>query len=175
MDEAAARVSRYLLMQLIINTTYGVAVAVGLYFIGLPSALLWGLLATVFRFVPYVGPWIAAALPIALSAVVFAGWMWLLITIGLFLALELFSNNVMEPWLYGARTGVSVMGIIVAATFWTWLWGPIGLVLSMPLTVCLTVMGRHVPQLSFLNVLLSDKPALELNVRFYQRLLTFDD
>lgn len=174
-DDAAARISRYLLMQLIINATYGLAVALGLFFIGLPNALVWGLLATVFRFIPYVGPWVGASLPILLSLVVFDGWVRPLEVIGLFIVLELLSNNVMEPWLYGSSTGVSTVGIIVAATFWTWLWGPIGLVLSMPLTVCLVVLGRHVPQLGFLNVLLSDEPALDLDVRFYQRVLAFDD
>lgn len=174
-DDAGARISRYLLMQLIINATYGLAVAVGLFLIGVPNALVWGLLATVFRFIPYVGPWVAASLPILLSLVVFDGWIRPLEVIGLFIVLELFSNNVMEPWLYGSSTGVSTVGIIVSATFWTWLWGPIGLVLSMPLTVCLVVLGRHVPQLGFLNVLLSDEPALDLDVRFYQRLLAFDD
>lgn len=173
-DEAGARISRYLVAQLIINATYGAAVAVGLAVIGVPSAVLWGLLATVMRFVPYVGPWIAAILPIALSLAVFADWYRPLATIGLFLVLELVSNNVMEPWLYGASTGVSTVGIIASAVFWTWLWGPLGLVLATPLTVCLTVLGRHVPRLGFLNVLLSDEPALEIDVRFYQRLLALD-
>ena len=175
LDEAAARVSRYLLMQLVINATYGVAVAIGLSLIGLPNALLWGLLSAIVRFIPYIGPWVGAALPIALSVAVFEGWMWPLVTAGFFVALELFSNNVMEPWLYGASTGVSVVGIIVSAVFWTWLWGPIGLVLATPLTVCLTVLGRYVPSLNFLNVLFSDEPALELSSRFYQRLLAFDE
>lgn len=175
MDEAAERVSTYLRMLVIINGSYGLAVAIGLLLIGVPNALLWGLLAAVFRFVPYVGPWAAALLPIALSLAIERGWATPLLTIGLFLVLELVSNNVLEPWLYGTKTGVSVVGIIFAATFWTWLWGPVGLVLSMPLTVCLTVIGRFVPQLSFLNVLLSDQPALELHVRYYQRLLTFDE
>jgi predicted PurR-regulated permease PerM len=174
-DEAAGRVSRYLLMQLVINATYGIAVALGLYFIGMENALLWGLLATVFRFVPYIGPWIAATLPIALSLAFFEGWARPLCVVGLFVVLELFSNNVMEPWLYGSSTGVSTIGIIMSATFWTWLWGPVGLILSMPLTVCFVVLGRYVPQLNFLNILLSDEPPLELKVRFYQRLLAFDD
>lgn len=174
-DDAAARVSRFLLMQFIVNSTYGVAVAVGLFFIGVPNAFLWGLLATVLRFVPYIGPWVAAILPTALAIAVFPGWTAAFLTVGWFVVLELLSNNVMEPWLYGHSTGISVVGIIVSAVFWTWLWGPVGLVLSTPLTVCLTVLGRHVPRLNFLNVLLSDEPALELNVRFYQRLLAFDD
>ena len=175
MDEAAARVSTYLRMLVIVNGSYGIAVAIGLLLIGVPNALLWGMLAAVFRFVPYVGPWVAALLPIAMSLATGSGWMTPILTIGLFVVLELVSNNILEPWLYGAKTGVSIVGIIFAATFWTWLWGPVGLVLSMPLTVCLTVIGRFVPQLSFLNVLLSDQPALELHVRYYQRLLTFDE
>jgi len=149
-------------------------VAIGLSLIGVPSAVLWGLLAAVMRFVPYVGPWIAAILPIALSLAVFEGWYRPLATVGLFVVLELISNNVMEPWLYGSSTGVSTVGIIASAVFWTWLWGPLGLVLSTPLTVCLTVLGRHVPRLAFLNVLLSDQPALQTDVRFYQRLLALD-
>ena len=174
LDEAGERISRYLVMQLIINTTYGAAVTVGLALIGVPSAVLWGLLAAVMRFVPYVGPWIAAILPIALALAVFEGWHQPLAAVGLFLVLELVSNNVMEPWLYGSSTGVSAVGIIASAVFWTWLWGPLGLVLSTPLTVCLTVLGRHAPRLGFLNVLLSDQPALEVDVRFYQRLLALD-
>ncbi len=173
-DEAGARISRYLLLQLVINASYGVAVAIGLAVIGVPSAALWGLLATVMRFVPYVGPWIAALLPILLSLAVFEGWSRPVATVAFFAVLELVSNNVMEPWLYGTSTGVSTVGIIASAVFWTWLWGPLGLVLSMPLTVCLTVLGRHVPRLAFLDVLLSDQPALELKVRFYQRLLALD-
>lgn len=174
LDEAGARISRYLLMQLIINATYGATVAIGLTVIGVPSATLWGLLATVMRFVPYIGPWIAAILPIALSLAVFEGWYQPIAAVGLFLVLELISNNVMEPWLYGASTGVSTVGIIASAVFWTWLWGPLGLVLSTPLTVCLTVLSRHAPRLGFLHVLLSDQPALEIDVRFYQRLLALD-
>lgn len=173
-NEAAGRVSRYLLMQLIVNATYGVAIALGLWIIGLPNAFLWGLLATVLRFIPYVGPWVAAVMPILLSLAVFHGWTRPLMTIGLYVVVELLSNNVMEPWLYGASTGLSAVGIILAAVFWTWLWGPVGLVLSTPLTVCIVVLGRHVPRLNFLHILFSDEPALELNVRFYQRLLAFD-
>ncbi|MGV3533805.1 MAG: AI-2E family transporter [Chthoniobacteraceae bacterium] len=172
MDDASARVSRYLLMQLIVNVTYGIPVAVGLYFIGVPNALLWGALAIVLRFIPYVGPWIAAAFPIALSLAVSPGWMVPLMTIGLFVVLELVSNNVMEPWLYGSSTGVSSIALIIAAVFWTWLWGPVGLVLATPLTVCLVVMGRYVPRLSFLSVVLSDEEALTPAEDCYHRLLT---
>ena len=172
MDDAGARVSRYLLMQLIVNVSYGVPVAIGLYFIGVPNAFLWGAFAIVLRFIPYVGPWIAAAFPIVLSLAVSPGWMMPLLTIGLFVVLEVLSNNVIEPWLYGSSTGVSAMALIVAALFWTWLWGPIGLVLATPLTVCLVVLGRHVPRLSFLSVLLSDEEALTPAEDCYHRLLT---
>jgi len=175
LDEAGHRVSRYLLMLLLINGSYGVAVTLGLWLIGLPNPLLWGLLAGTMRFIPYIGPWVAAVLPIALSlANSPSGWTSPALTVGLFVVLEVFSNNVMEPWLYGSSLGISVVGIIVMASFWTWLWGPLGLVLSMPLTVCLVVLGRYVPQLGWLNVLLGDAPALELRERYYQRLLALD-
>jgi len=170
MDDAASRVSRYLLMQLVVNVTYGIPVAIGLYFIGVPNAILWGALSTVLRFIPYVGPWIAAAFPILLSLAVSPQWMTPLLTIGLFIGLELFSNNVMEPWLYGSSTGVTPMALIVAALVWTWLWGPVGLVLATPLTVCLVVMGRHIPKLAFLSILLSDEEPLTPAEDCYHRL-----
>ena len=171
MDDAAARVSKYLLMQLVVNVTYGIPVAIGLYFIGVPNAILWGALATVLRFIPYIGPWIAAAFPILLSLASSPGWMAPLLTIGLFVVLELISNNVMEPWLYGSSTGVTPFALIVAAFVWTWLWGPVGLVLATPLTVCLVVMGRHIPKLEFLSIVLSDEDALTPAEDCYQRLL----
>jgi AI-2E family transporter len=174
MDDAAKRISRYLLMQLVINVLYGIPVGIGLYFIGVPNPILWGLLATILRFVPYLGPMIAALLPIALSFAVAPGWTLPLLTIALFVALELFSNNVLEPWLYGSSTGLSPVAVLIAAVFWTGLWGPVGLLLSTPLTVCLVVLGRHVPQLGFFDVLLGDEPALAPEVRFYQRLLARD-
>ena len=172
MDDAGSRVFRYLLMQLVVNVSYGIPVAIGLYFIGVPNAVLWGAFAAVLRFIPYIGPWIAAAIPVALSLAVSPSWMIPLLTIGLFVVLELLSNNVMEPWLYGSSTGVTPIALIVAAVFWTWLWGPVGLILSTPLTVCLVVMGRHVPRLSFLSVLLSDEEALTPAEDCYHRLLT---
>ncbi len=172
MDDAGARVSRYLLMQLLVNVTYGIPVAIGLYFIGVPNAVLWGAFAVVLRFIPYIGPWIAAAFPIMLSLGTSPGWMAPVLTIGLFVVLELLSNNVMEPWLYGSSTGVTPMALIVAAVFWTWLWGGVGLVLATPLTVCLVVMGRHVPRLAFLSVLLSDEEPLTPAEDCYHRLLT---
>lgn len=171
MDEAGARVSKYLRMQLLVNVTYGVAVAIGLHFIGVPNAILWGALAAVLRFIPYLGPWIAAAFPILLSLASSPGWMAPLLTIALFIVLELISNNVMEPWLYGSSTGVIPIALIVAALVWTWLWGPVGLVLSTPLTVCLVVMGRHIPKLAFLSIVLSDEEALTPAEDCYQRLL----
>ena len=174
LDDAASRVSHYLRMQLVVNVTYGLPVAVGLYFIGVPNAILWGLLATVLRFIPYVGPWIAASMPIALSLAVFDDWRAPLLTIGLFVILELISNNVVEPWLYGASTGISALAIVMAAVFWTWLWGPVGLILATPLTVCMTVLGQHVPQFGFLGVLLSDRSALLPFELSYQRLLALD-
>jgi predicted PurR-regulated permease PerM len=172
MDDAGARVTRYLLMQLVVNVTYGVSVAIGLYFIGVPNAVLWGASAAVLRFIPYVGPWIGAAIPIALSLAVSPGWIMPLLTLGLFVVLELLSNNVMEPWLYGSSTGVSPIALIFGAVCWTWLWGPVGLVLATPMTVCLVVMGRHIPRLSFLSVVLSDEEALTPAEDCYYRLLT---
>jgi predicted PurR-regulated permease PerM len=172
LDDASQRVSRYLLMQVVINVSYGVPVGIGLWLIGVPNAALFGGLATVLRFLPYIGPWIGAALPLALAFAVSPDWTMPLQTLALFLILEAISNNVMEPWLYGASTGVSPVALIIAAVFWTWLWGPVGLVLATPLTVCLVVMGRHVPQLAFLSVLLSDEEALTPAEDLYQRLLT---
>lgn len=171
-NDAAARVSRYLLMQLIVNLTYGVPLGLGLYLIGVPNPFLWGLLAAVLRFVPYLGPFLAALFPVALAFAVDPGWSMLGWTIALFLVLELISNNVVEPWLYGASTGLSSLAIIMAAIFWTSLWGPVGLFLSTPLTVCLVVIGWYVPQLEFLGVLLGSEPVLAPEQRFYQRLLS---
>jgi predicted PurR-regulated permease PerM len=170
MDDAGSRVSKYLLMQLIVNVTYGFSVAIGLYFIGVPNAILWGTLSTVLRFIPYVGPWIAAAFPTLISFSVAPTWTAPILTISLFIVLELFSSNVMEPWLYGSSTGVTPIALIVAALVWTWLWGPVGLVLATPLTVCLVVMGRHIPRLSFLSILLSDEQALTPAEDCYHRL-----
>jgi predicted PurR-regulated permease PerM len=174
LDDAAARVSRYLMMNLVVNVTYGLPVGIGLYFIGVPNAILWGLLATLLRFIPYVGPWVAAAFPVALAFAVDPGWSMFFMTIALFVCLELVSNNVVEPWLYGSSTGLSPIAVIVAAVFWTWLWGPVGLFLSTPLTVCLAVIGRHFPHLDFFYILLADEPVLSIETRFYQRLLARD-
>ncbi len=175
LDDASTRVSRYLLMQLIVNVTYGLAVSLGLWLLGMPNVVIWGLLATVLRFIPYIGPWIAAAMPIALSLAIFEGWMQPLLVIGLFVVLELLSNNVMEPMLYGSSTGISAFGIIISAVFWTWLWGGVGLVLATPLTVCLMVLGRHVPQFRYLEILLGDQPPLPFSASVYQRFLALDE
>ena len=174
MSQAGQRVSRYLLMQLVVNTTYAVPIGIGLFLIGVPNPVLWGLLAGLLRFIPYAGPMIGAAFPVALSFAVDPGWAMPLMTIGLFLGIELIVGNAIEPWLYGASTGISAIAILIAAVFWTWLWGPIGLLLSTPLTVCLVVIGRFVPQLRFLDVMLGDRPVLPPSARFYQRLLAHD-
>jgi predicted PurR-regulated permease PerM len=174
MDDAGKRISRYLLMQLTINVLYGIPVGIGLYVIGVPNPILWGCLATVLRFIPYLGPVLGALFPIALSFAVAPGWTLPLLTVALFVILELFTNNVLEPWLYGSSTGLSPVAILVAAVFWTMLWGPLGLLMSTPLTVCLVVLGRHVPQLGFFDVLLGDEPALSPEVKFYQRLIARD-
>lgn len=174
LQDAGKRVGQYLLMQLIINTTYAIPIGIGLWILGIPNAMLWGLLSLVLRFVPYIGPAIGMILPLFLAVAVTPGWTTVLWAAALFLMMELFINNVMEPWLYGSRTGLSPLAIIVAAIFWTWLWGPVGLVLSTPLTVCLVVLGRHVPQFEFLDVLFGNEPVLEPHARLYQRLLASD-
>ena len=174
LDDAARRVMRYLLMQLVVNAIYGVPVGIGLYLIGVPNAPLWGLLATLLRYIPFLGPWIAACFPVLLAIAVDPGWSMLVYTLALFLVMELVSNNVIEVWLYGAGTGISNLALLVAAVFWTALWGPVGLVLSTPLTVCLLVLGKHVPGLWFLSTLLGSEPVLEPPAQFYQRMLSMD-
>ena len=174
MNDAARRVSRYLLMQLIINVAYGVPVAIGLWLIGVPNALLWGLLAAILRFIPYVGPVVAALFPLMLAIAADPGWTMFLLTLLVIVALELLTNNVLEPWLYGTSTGLSPVAVLVAALFWTSLWGPVGLLLATPLTVCLVVLGHHVPQLQFLDIVLGSEPAMAPHARIYQRLLAGD-
>jgi predicted PurR-regulated permease PerM len=174
LQDAGKRLGRYLLMQLVINTIYAVPITIGLWLLGIPNALLWGVLTLVLRFVPYIGPAIGMLMPMLLTIAVSPGWMPLVWTAILFIAMELISNNILEPWLYGSNTGLSPLAIIVAAIFWAWLWGPLGLVLSTPLTVCLVVLGRHVSQFEFLDVLLGNEPVLEPHARVYQRLLAGD-
>jgi predicted PurR-regulated permease PerM/GAF domain-containing protein len=171
LGEAAQRVSRFLLMQLAVNALYAVPLAIGLALIGIPGAVMWGLLAAVLRFVPYLGPIIASVFPIGLAFAVDPGWSALFWTLGLIATLELVSNNIIEPWLYGSTTGLSAISLIVAAMFWTLLWGPIGLAVSTPLTVCLLVMGKYVPGLGFLDIMLGAEPALDEPTRLFQRLL----
>lgn len=171
MDDAGKRVARYLSMQLLVNLTFGISITIGLYFIGVPNAPLWGAFAALMRFIPYIGAWIAGAIPLLIAFAVSSNWLSPILVLALFLVLELINANALEPWLYGASTGVSSLALIIAAVFWTWLWGPVGLLLSTPLTVCLAVMGRHVPKLQFLSVLLSEDEALKPHEEVYYRLL----
>ena len=183
LDDAASRISRYLTAQAIVNGTYGAAIAIGLLIIGLtaghrdppfPNVILFGLLCGVLRFIPYVGPWIGAAFPLIIALAVYKGFGVFVSTIVMFVVIELLSNNVMEPLLYGASTGMSTIAILVSAVFWTWLWGAVGLLLATPLTVCLVVLGKYVPQLQFLDILLGDEPVLTPHERLYQRWLALD-
>ena len=160
MDDAASRISRYLSRQLVVNACCGLPIGFGLAIIGIPNAALWGIFAALLRFLPYLGIVIAAGVPAALAVAVDPGWMLLVWVILLFVGIELVVANLLEPWVYAASTGLSSAALIAAATFWTWLWGPIGLLLSTPLTVCLVVLGRHVPQLEFLDVILGNEPVL---------------
>ncbi|MDB6117957.1 MAG: putative phytochrome sensor protein [Verrucomicrobiaceae bacterium] len=175
LDDAFARVSRYLLMQFLVNLADGLVVAAGLYLIGVPNVLVWGVLAMLLRFIPYVGAWIAAAFPLLLSIAVAPGWSMLVLALSMFVVVELLFANAVEPWLYGSHTGVSAFALIVAAVFWTWMWGAAGLVLATPLTVCLVVLARHVPDLALLGVLLSDEEPLAPHEEFYHRLLSPQD
>ena len=175
LDDAATRVSRYLLTQSLVNAAYGALLGFSLYFIGVPYAPFWGVLAALLRFIPYLGTFVAGACPFVLSLAVFDGWQRPLLTLGAFGLIEIATSSVIEPWLYATRTGISSLAILLSAAFWTLIWGPIGLILSTPLTVCLAVLGRHVPPLEFLYVLLGDEPALTPEVRYYQRLLAMDE
>ena len=160
LDDAAARLSRLFLIQLLLNGTFGVVIGAGLWLIGVPSAILWGILAAVLRFVPYIGAAIAAAFPLALAVAVDPSWSMLLWTLALFLVVEPIVGHVIEPMVYGHSTGLSPVAVVASATFWTALWGPIGLVLATPLTVCVVVLGRHVERLEFLDIMFGDRPAL---------------
>jgi predicted PurR-regulated permease PerM len=174
LDEAGERITRYLLMQSIINGSFGVAVGLGLFLIGVPYAIIWGFLAAALRFIPYVGSVIAGFLPLVLSLAVFPGWLQPALVIALFVMLELVTGTLIQPWLYGQSAGVSQVALLVAVTFWTWLWGPAGLLLATPLTVCLIVLGKHLPAVGFLVVLMGDRPVIEAKARYYQRLLAHD-
>jgi predicted PurR-regulated permease PerM len=174
MDDTSRRVSRYLSLQSLMNTGFGVIVFVVLHFIELPHALLWGALAGLLRFIPYIGAPIGAFLPTALSLAVFNGWTKTLLIMAIFFCLELVTANLLEPQVYGKHTGLSSLAILVAAIFWALIWGPIGLILSVPLTVCLVVVGAYVPSLQFLTVLLGDQPVMQPGAHYYQRLLAND-
>jgi predicted PurR-regulated permease PerM len=174
LDEAGARISRYLLMQCIINGSFGVAVGLGLFLIGVPYAVTWGSLAAALRFIPYLGAFVAMLLPLALSLAVFPGWLQPALVVGLFLVLEPITGSVIESWFYSQSAGVSQVALLVALTFWTWLWGPAGLLMATPLTVCLVVLGKHLPALGFIVVLMGDRPVIEAKARYYQRLLARD-
>ena len=174
LDDAGTRLSRLFLMQLALNAGFGFVIGVGLWFIGVPSAPLWGMLAMILRFVPYVGALISAVFPILLAAAVDPGWTMVVWTALLFIVVEPLVGHVIEPMLLGHSAGLSPVAVIVAATFWTWLWGPIGLILATPLTICLVVLGRHVDRLKFLEVMLGDQPALTPAELIYQRMLARD-
>ena len=174
LDEAGKRISRYLLMNAIVNGGFGLVVGIGLALIGVHYALLWGFLAAVLRFLPYVGPIVASVLPVGVSILQGPGWTTPALAIGLFIVLELITNNVIEPMVYGRSAGVSTVALLVSATFWTWAWGPIGLLLSVPMTVVLAVLGKYIPQLEAFGVMLGDAPALPQYMTFYQRLLAGD-
>jgi predicted PurR-regulated permease PerM len=173
MNEVSYRVGRYLYMQLVVNALFGIPFGIALYFIGVPNAMLWGMLGILLRFIPYAGVWIAVAMPAALAFAISKDWTMVGWTLGVFLALELVLVNAVEPLLYGRSAGLAPMAIIVAALFWTWLWGPIGLLLATPLTVCVAVMGRYIPEMGFLNMILGVEPVLTPPARFYQRLIAF--
>jgi predicted PurR-regulated permease PerM len=174
-DEAGVRISKYLLAHLSLNVVYGLSVGLVLWFLDLPGAALWGLLAALLRFIPYVGPWLSALLPAALSLAVFDGWSKPMYVAGTFVALELVSNNVLEPWVYGSKSGLSTVAVLLAALFWGWLWGAVGIVLAVPLTVIVVVLGRYLPQLAPFTILFGDEQSLPEGVRFYHRILAGDD
>ena len=174
MDDAAARLSKYFLTQLALNAAFGVVIGLGLLIIGVPNPVLWGIIAALMRFVPYIGAFGSAILPVTLAAAVDPGWTMALSTVALFLIVEPVTGQVVEPLVYGHSTGLSPVSVVVAAIFWAWLWGPVGLILSMPLTLCLVVLGRHIDRLEFFDVLLGDQPALTPAESFYQRILAGD-
>ncbi|WP_267395188.1 MULTISPECIES: AI-2E family transporter [unclassified Sphingomonas] len=171
LDDAGQRLSKYFLSQLAVNACFGVVIGLGLWAIGIPSPAMWGVMAGLLRFVPYIGSFLAAVAPAALGAAVDPGWGMTLEVVALFAVIEPLTGYVVEPLLYGHSTGLSPVSVIVSAIFWTWLWGPIGLIMSTPLTLCLVVMGRHVKSLEFFDVLLGDRPALTPVESFYQRIL----
>lgn len=174
LDDAAKGVSRFLLIQSLLNGSFGLTIAIGLFLIGVPNPILWGFLAGMLRYIPYVGAWLAALMPFALAIAASSSWMTPSLTLLLFVVVELITAHLIEPWVYGRGIGISPTAILLTALFWTWMWGGIGLILATPLTVCLVVMSRHVPQLQFLTILLGSENALPPDARLYQRLLARD-
>ena len=174
LDEAGERVSRYLLAQLLVNVAFGIPAGVALYFLGVPNPILWGVLAVLFRYIPYLGIWVAATMPAAVLFAVGPGWVKPIAVFGVYGGIDLLMYNFVEPFVYGNTTGLTPLAILFAAVFWAWLWGAVGLLLAVPLTVCLAVIGRYVPSMRFLGVLLSDEEVLTPEKRFYQRLLADD-
>jgi len=171
LDDGAERLSRYLLLQTAVNTAFGLLVGLSLWWAGVPNPALWGLIAGIFRYVPYIGVPIAAIMPLVLSMAVDPGWTMTFVTLGVFIVLESITGQAVEPWLYGRNMGLSALAVVVAAGFWTFVWGPVGLLLSTPLTMCLVVLGRHVDQLRFLDVMLGDAPPMAPEESFYLRML----
>ena len=174
LDEAGTRVARQLLMQSLVNVIYGMAVGLVLYVLQVPYPLVWAVLGAALRFIPYVGPVLAAGAPILVSLAALQGWKGPLEVVAFFTALELFTNLVLETVLYAGAAGVSQVALLVSVAFWTWLWGPLGLLMATPLTVCLVVMGKHVPGLQFFSTLMADQPPLAPEASYYQRLLARD-
>jgi predicted PurR-regulated permease PerM len=174
LQDAGSRVATYLLIQLLVNVIYAVPIGLGLWLIGVPNPLLWALLTLVLRFVPYIGTALAAIFPIALAFAVSADWSMVIWTVALFIFVELVTSNLIEPWLYGSRTGLSPLAVIIAAIVWSFIWGPMGLILSTPLTVCLVVLGRYLPQFEVFDIIFGDQPVLAPHARLYQRLLAGD-
>lgn len=174
LDEASQRVSRYLSMQFLVNASYGVTLGIGLFFLGVKFAFIWGIMAALLRYIPYIGPWIGAMFPLTVAFAMDENWGLFFSVLGFILVLELISNNFMEPWLYGRSIGVSEIALLVAAAFWTWLWGPLGLILSTPITACLVVFGRYVQPLSLIPHFMGNEPVMATEVTFYQRLLARD-
>ncbi len=174
LDEAGQRVSRYLVAQLVVNVAFGIPAGVALYFLGVPNPILWGAIAALLRYIPYLGIWIAAIMPAAVVFAIDPGWVKSVSVFGIYAGIDLLMFNFVEPLVYGNSTGLTPLAILIAAVFWAWLWGAVGLLLATPLTVCLAVLGRYVPSLRFLGVLLSDEEVLTPEKRFYQRLLAAD-
>jgi predicted PurR-regulated permease PerM len=174
LSDAADRVSRFLLAQFVVNCGYGILTGAALFFLHVPNPLLWAMLAALLRYIPYLGIWMAAVMPAAVALAVKPGWVDVPVVFGIYLGVDVLMYNFAEPLLYGSSTGLSPLAVLVSAVFWTWLWGPAGLLLATPLTVCAAVIGKHVPDAVFLQILLSSEPALPPATRFYQRMLAMD-